>query len=111
MADNKSEASSDFAPSVNDSENEVDSSEEEALETESDKEFDYTNLAALLVNINNNNFNFSTEEDSIIKGSCVNTVQYKKSKAGVEKRFFDTVEQFGGDEMKTTTRLFRCQKN
>jgi hypothetical protein len=101
MSDNNSESSSEYAPSAESSEEEVDSTEEEALDTDSNKEFDYTNLAAFLINNNNDTLiNFSTEEDSIIKGSCVNTVHYKKSKVGVENRFFDTIEQFGGKEMK-----------
>jgi hypothetical protein len=110
MADNKSESSSDYAPSADDSEDEVDSTQEEALETESDKEFDYTNLAALLLNTNSDTFDFSTEEDSIIKSSCVNTVCYKKTKAGVENRFFDMVEQFGGNEMKPLLEFVEVKK-
>jgi len=100
MSDNNLESSSEYAPSAESSEDEVDSTQEEALDTDFDKEFDYTNLAAFLINNNNDTFNFSMEEDSIIKGSCVNTVRYKKSKVGVENRFFDTIEQFGGKEMK-----------
>ena len=86
MSDNNSESSSEYAPSAESSEDEVNSTEEEVLDTNSDKEFDYTNLAAFLINSNNDTFNFTTEEDSIIKGSCVNTVRYKKSKVGVENR-------------------------
>ena len=100
MSDNNSESSSEYVPSAESSEDEVNSTEEEVIDTNSDKEFDYTNLAAFLINSNNDTFNFTTEEDSIIKGSCVNTVRYKKSKVGVENRFFDMIEQLGGKEMK-----------
>jgi hypothetical protein len=35
-------------------------------------------------------------ELSLIINSSVNTKQYEKNKKGIEQRFFDTVEKFGG---------------
>jgi len=63
------------------------------------KNFDYTNLAASLFTNNNTIFNFSTEKESLIKGSMVNTFKYTKSKSGIETRSFDTIKKFGGPEM------------
>jgi hypothetical protein len=68
-------------------------------EDDANKSFDYTNLAASLITSNNANFHFTTEEESLIKGSTVNTFKYTKSKAGMERRFFDTIQQFGGPKM------------
>lgn len=66
----------------------------------SNEPFDYTTLAASLIISNNNNFQLSKEKESLIAGSTVNTVRYSKSKAGIENRFFDTIAQLGGDDMK-----------
>jgi len=117
MAENKSESSSDYAPSTDDSENdatsiedEVAGAEDEVADIESQKDFDYTDLAALLQNSNNANFNLSTEEDGLITNSCVNTVQYNKSKAGIEKRFFDTIDQFGGALLKPLLQFVDVKK-
>jgi len=117
MADNKSDSSSDYVPSGDESENEaastedeVNGTEDEVADTESLKDFNYTDLAALLQSSNNANFNLSTEEDGLITGSCVNTVRYKKSKAGIEKRFFDTIDQFGGIEMKPLLEIVEVKK-
>ncbi|MFY7882254.1 MAG: hypothetical protein ACOVR6_08160 [Fimbriimonas sp.] len=92
----------------------VDSDEEQNCDTSNDAEddvdvgvesnpvenFDYTALAGLLLQDNNTTFNFSTEEEKLIKESSVNTFRYGKSKEGIEKRFFDTIEQYGGDDLK-----------
>jgi len=43
-------------------------------------------------------------ELSLIINSTVNTKQYEKNKKGIEQRFFDTVEKFGGPLLQLLTR-------
>jgi len=43
----------------------------------------------------------SAKEAVLIANSSVNTKKYEKNKKGVESRFFDTLEKFGGDQLKT----------
>ncbi len=45
----------------------------------------------------------SAEEAVLIANSSVNTKKYEKNKKGVESRFFDTLEKFGGDQLKKLT--------
>ncbi len=67
--------------------------------------FDYTTLAGLLLQDNNTAFNFSTEEEKLITESSVNTLDYGKSKEGIKKHFFDTVEQYGGEDLKKLVKV------
>jgi hypothetical protein len=104
-----SSSSSEYIPSdedINDDDADTDMDEENNPPPHKDegvegliKNFDYTNLAASLFTNNNTIFNFSTEKESLIKGSMVNTFKYTKSKSGIETRFFDTIKKFGGPEM------------
>jgi hypothetical protein len=45
----------------------------------------------------------SAEEAVLIANSSVNTKKYEKNKKGVESRFFDMLEKFGGDQLKKLT--------
>jgi hypothetical protein len=58
-----------------------------------------TDMAAALIEDNNISFNLSTEEESLIKDSTVNTKRYEKSKSGIEERFFETIETYGGPQL------------
>jgi hypothetical protein len=51
--------------------------------------------------------NYSEEETAVIMNSTVNTKQYEKNRSGIEARFFDTVEKFGGDSLKPLTLFAR----
>jgi len=42
----------------------------------------------------------SEEEQSLLLSSTVNTKAYEKNKKGIEERFFDTLEKFGGTHLK-----------
>jgi hypothetical protein len=44
--------------------------------------------------------NISEEELKLIMSSSVNTEVYEKSCTGVESRFFDTIDKYGGDTLK-----------
>jgi hypothetical protein len=44
-------------------------------------------------------------ELSLIVNSSVNTKQYKKNKKGIEQRYFDTVDKFGGPLLQMLTRF------
>ena len=54
------------------------------------------------VSLNNdiNNLNLSEEEECIIADSTVNTKKCKKTKNGVEARFFNTIGKYGMPELK-----------
>jgi hypothetical protein len=41
----------------------------------------------------------SKEEHQLVMSSSVNTKKYEKSKRGVEQRFFDTIDKFGGEHL------------
>jgi len=107
MEDTISSSSSEYIPSddkCKDEEEDIDEERnpppnDDEEEADANTSFGYTNLATSLITSNNANFNFTTEEESLIKGSTVNTFKYTKSKAGTETRFFDTIKQFGGPEM------------
>jgi hypothetical protein len=58
-----------------------------------------TDMAALLINENIENFKFSKEEEDLIKDSTVNTKRYEKTKYGIEERFFETIEKYGGPHL------------
>jgi len=45
----------------------------------------------------------SAEEAVLIANSSANTKKYEKNKKGVESRFFDMLEKFGGDQLKKLT--------
>jgi len=45
----------------------------------------------------------STEERDLIMNASVNTKEYEKSRRGVESRFFDTLDQYGGDGLRQLT--------
>jgi len=45
----------------------------------------------------------SSEELELIRTSTVNTKKYEKSKNGIEERFFDTIEKYGGVHLKPLT--------
>jgi hypothetical protein len=49
-------------------------------------------LAAQLVIDGNKCFNLSADDERLIVGSSVNKKKYGKSKEGVERRFFETIE-------------------
>jgi hypothetical protein len=57
-------------------------------------------LAAQLLIDGNKCFNLSADDERLILGSSVNKKKYGKSKEGVEKRFFETIEQYGNAELK-----------
>ncbi len=44
--------------------------------------------------------NLSKEEEALVTDSLVNTKKYEKTKNGVEARFFDTIDKYGGTELK-----------
>jgi len=41
----------------------------------------------------------TTEEERLIKESSLNTFPDDKSKERIEKRFFNTIQQYGGEEL------------
>jgi hypothetical protein len=69
---------------------------------------DITEMAAALAMDSNATFNLSKEGEDLIKGSTVNTKRYGKTKKGVEMRFFDTIEQYGGPQLQ---KLLTIKKN
>ena len=50
-----------------------------------------------------NDPHISNEERDLIMNACVNTKEYEKSRRGVESRFFDTLENYGGDSLRQLT--------
>jgi hypothetical protein len=57
-------------------------------------------LADQLLIDGNKCFNLSVDDEQFICGLSVNRKKYNKSKEGVEKRFFETIEQYGNAELK-----------
>jgi hypothetical protein len=104
MADYNSTSSGEDNPSDIDSENRSlttdDEKEQTSIVDAEDTSFDYTTLATSLLNRNNSNFQLNTDKKNLIKGSRVNTIKYKQTKAGIENRLFDTIQLFGGNELK-----------
>jgi hypothetical protein len=77
--------------------------------TSSDKETtneviseDTINICDLARNIMDDNLDphVSAEELKLIMNSTVNTKKYERSKDGIELRFFDTIDKFGGDQLR-----------
>jgi hypothetical protein len=38
--------------------------------------------------------------EELIMTSCVNTKKYEKTEGGIENRFFDTIDKYGGDQLR-----------
>jgi hypothetical protein len=76
-------------------------------------EFNITDLARSLLD-DSSDLHISAEEAILIANSSVNTKKYEKNKKGVEARFFDTLEKYGGNELKKLTSYandgFRCER-
>jgi hypothetical protein len=58
-------------------------------------------LAAQLLLDGNKCFNLTVEDERLIVGLSCNKKKYGKSKEGIEKRFFETLEQYGNEEIKS----------
>jgi len=64
--------------------------------------FDLTALAKSVFD-EVNDPHLTEEENLLVMSSSVNTKKYEKSKRGVEQRFFDTIEKFGGEHLHKLT--------
>jgi hypothetical protein len=64
--------------------------------------FDLTALAKSVFD-EVNDPHLTEEENLLVMSSSVNTKKYEKSKRGVEQRFFDTIEKFGGEHLRKLT--------
>ncbi len=58
-------------------------------------------MAAQLLVDGNKCFNLSADDERLIVGLSCNKKKYGKSKEGIEKRFFETLEQYGNKEIKS----------
>jgi hypothetical protein len=76
-------------------------SEENALPPERqllarEENFSLEDVAAAL----DGNVNLSKEEEDLVASSLVNTKKYEDSNKGIEARFFDTIDRYGGQQLK-----------
>jgi hypothetical protein len=63
----------------------------------------------------NESIGLSKEEEDLVSSSLVNTKKYEDSNKGIEARFFDTIEKYGGPQLKllleeTTTKYEKERK-
>jgi hypothetical protein len=103
--DDSSYSSDSFSNPSNEAENENNEAENEngsvTTTTESilPETISITDMAAALINEQNDVFNLSKEEEDLIKDSTVNTKKYEQGKKGIEDRFFETIEKYGGTQL------------
>lgn len=102
MSDDESSAYEEVSDTNSESFNDYEPDDFDNLPSEVTVPFANVSLTDLAVSLNENyntTFNLSTEEENLIKGSLVNTRKYEKTKSGVETRFFDTIEKYGGPQL------------
>jgi hypothetical protein len=119
MSDNEGSTESsgwaeDSSATKTDTEDEAEDStgynEEENSVNDTVKSFNYTDLAMSLLSSGNEKFNLSKEEENLIQDSTVNTKKYGRTKLGIETRFFDTIQQYGGPELQPLLEIVETKK-